>query len=245
MVVGAEWLREVAGEHTTMGSKLINIARRMKTKARQNGSSDKTNGSNMLNKETIDAYSELATKFSNNMELTDQQKQQVQQSWNKAGPRRTMQTKGQTTADGCLKSHIAEIQQHARNINEMHQEMQKCDVNNTTHAAKITRMGELHIRKAKAVMGKLRGEITNVKRMNNACKRDGIGHLSKAIGYKQAKPLFGVLRDRDTVDGGTEGQIANNPRDIDAIVKRAWKAIHDGMAGFMQRATWRPIPDTP
>ena len=72
--------------------------------------------------------------------------------------------------------------------------------------------------------------------MNNTCKRDGIKHLSKAIGDKQAKPLAGVVRDRDTADGGNEGQATNNPRDTAAIAKRAWKAIHDGMAGCMQGA---------
>ena len=48
LVTRAEWLRKVAEEHTAMGNKLINIARRMKIKARRNGSSDGTEENPML-----------------------------------------------------------------------------------------------------------------------------------------------------------------------------------------------------
>ena len=35
---------------------------------------------------------------------------------------------------------------------------------------------------------------------------------------------------------GRKGQITNNPADIDAIVKRAWKAVYDGVEGCIQIA---------
>ena len=51
---------------------------------------------------------------------------------------------------------------------------------------------------------KLKGDITKAKRMKNSCRKAGVKHLSKAIGEKQAKPLTGVVRDRDTVHGRKE-----------------------------------------
>ena len=118
----------------------------------------------------------------------------------------------------------------------MHQDMLERKVDNIIHAAKITRMGEMHILKAKAMIGKLKSEITKVRRAANSSKIDGVKHLSKAIGDKPAKPLTCVVRDRDTADGGKKGEITTNPKDVDAIVKRAWKAIYDGMAGCMETA---------
>ena len=43
-------------------------------------------------------------------------------------------------------------------------------------------------------------------------------------------------RDRDIGDGGRKGEITSKPKEIDAIVKRAWKTIHDGMSGCMETA---------
>ena len=61
--------------------------------------------------------------------------------------------------------------------------------------------------------------------------------MSRAIGDPQAKPLTCVCRDQDTKDGGRKGQITSNPSDVDGVVKRAWQAIHNGMAGCMSKAT--------
>ena len=38
-----------------------------------------------------------------------------------------------------------------------------------------------------------------------------------------------VKRDRDTDDGGKKGEITTNPKEVDGIVKRAWKAVYDGV----------------
>ena len=43
-------------------------------------------------------------------------------------------------------------------------------------------------------------------------------------------------RDRDTNDGGENGEIAFGPQEVDAIFKRAWEAIYDGMTGCMEKA---------
>ena len=60
--------------------------------------------------------------------------------------------------------------------------------------------------------------------------------MSKAIGEMQAKPLTSVFRDRDTADGGKAGHITTNPADVDAVVKRAWRKIYDGIGGCIAQA---------
>ena len=57
--------------------------------------------------------------------------------------------------------------------------------------------------------------------------------MSRAIGNEPAKPLLCVKRDKDTPDGGKQGEITTNPEEVDAIVKRAWKKVYDGRAWCM------------
>ena len=97
-------------------------------------------------------------------------------------------------------------------------------------------MGESHIAKAKEFNGKLKAEIVNAKRQANECPTKGIKNISRSIGGPKAKPLMGVFRDRDTPDGGKAGQMTSDPAEIDAVVKRAWKAVYDGMQGCILKA---------
>ena len=48
---------------------------------------------------------------------------------------------------------------------------------------------------------------------------------------------MGVFRDMDTHDGGKAGQMTSDPAEIYAVVKRAWKAVYDGMQGCIVKAT--------
>ena len=48
--------------------------------------------------------------------------------------------------------------------------------------------------------------------------------------------MTNICRDRDTSDGGTKGQITSNPADVDAVVRRAWQAIHKGAEGCIDTA---------
>ena len=97
-------------------------------------------------------------------------------------------------------------------------------------------MGELHARKAKSLLGKAKGEVTKARREANSNKADGGKTISKAIGATQSKPLTCVQRDQDTSDGCSKGEIATNPADIDAVVKRAWQTVHRGMEGCLKIA---------
>ena len=111
-----------------------------------------------------------------------------------------------------------------------------CDLSNVIHTAKLTRIGDAHIAKAKAYEAKVKAEVIQARRQGNDCKDKGIKNLSKAISGPRAKPLTCVQRDRDTSDGGKVGQMTADPREVDAVVKRAWKAIYDGMQGCITPA---------
>ena len=96
---------------------------------------------------------------------------------------------------------MADVQHAAIEIKEMLQHVQGCDTTNPIHAAKIIRIGELHINKAKAFSSKLKAEIKKTKRGANDCKVNGLRNISNAIGSQQTRPLACVFRDRDTPDG--------------------------------------------
>ncbi len=83
---------------------------------------------------------------------------------------------------------------------------------------------------------KLRGEVQKKRRHKHGCNKQGVKHLSKAIGDQQAKALMCVARDQDTEDGGKKGQLTSNPTDIDAVVRRAWDAVYQGIGGCIERA---------
>ena len=119
----------------------------------------------------------------------------------------------------------------------MRQQMEQCDVTNIIHSAKIARMAEAHVRRAKSYMEGLKSEARKVKSEHNSFKKVGVENISRAIGDNRAQPMVTVERDRDTHhDGGKCGELTSNPRDIDAVVKRAWQAIHNGMKGCIETA---------
>ena len=121
-------------------------------------------------------------------------------------------------------------------VYEMDQEIKTCDINNMIHSAKFTRIAEAHNAKAQAYMAKVKSEVSHIKSQQNSTKKNGIKHLSRTIGDNKAQPLIMVERDRATQDGGRKGELTSNPKDIDAVVKRAWQAIHNGMAGCIETA---------
>lgn len=97
-----------------------------------------------------------------------------------------------------------------------------CDITNTIHAAKIQRIGEMHISKAKDFRANVKAEIARVKRQENDSLTKGIKNVSRYIGGPRATPLMGVFPDTDTPDGRRVGQMTSDLAEIDAIVKRAW-----------------------
>ena len=118
----------------------------------------------------------------------------------------------------------------------MQQHLSTCDPNSSIHSAKVRRLGEKHIEKAKSYAAKAKAEVRKRKQDDNDCKIKGIKHISKAIGEQQGKPLTCVYRDRDTSGGGRKGEMTSNPVEVDAIVKRAWQAIYEGVGGCIATA---------
>ena len=84
-----EWLRKAAGDHTKLGNKLINVARRMKTAARNKEHTEKNEENANLNKATCEAYEQLASNISKKMQLTEHQKKQMKDKWHKGISNRT------------------------------------------------------------------------------------------------------------------------------------------------------------
>ena len=60
LVTRATWLRAVAGHHTGLANKLINVARRMKTKA---SNDQKASGNKTLNMKTFKAYKDFCMRY--------------------------------------------------------------------------------------------------------------------------------------------------------------------------------------
>ena len=76
LVTRANWLRTAAGHHTGLANKLINVARSMKTKT---SDALKASEKQTVNARTIEAYKELAVRFSKKAELTKDQKDQIRE----------------------------------------------------------------------------------------------------------------------------------------------------------------------
>ena len=147
---------------------------------------------------------------------------------------------GTRTIEGVVATDVVptdeEANQHRNEILEMYNTIQGIKVDNIIHSAKIQRTGELHATRAKLLQSKIKVEATKIKSEANSDKKQGIKKLSRAIGEAPAKPLMFVKRDMDTDDGGKKGEITTNPQEVDAIVKRAWKVIYDGVAANMEVA---------
>ena len=131
---------------------------------------------------------------------------------------------------------IEEVQKLGGEAKEAMYLIEACDINNTTHAAKIARYGEVHKQKAQIYIAKAKGEVAKVTRERNSSCRYGGKHLAAAVSEQRGKPMTNICRDRDTSDGGKKGQITSNPADVDDIVSRAWQAIHKGAGGCIAAA---------
>jgi len=98
--------------------------------------------------------------------------------------------------------HIGEVKQHAVEMKEMLERARECSIENVIHAAKVRRIGDMHIDRAKCIRAKLQGEVQRIKRSRNSCKCQGVKNLSAAIGEHQGNALLCIARDKDTDDGG-------------------------------------------
>ena len=60
------------------------------------------------------------------------------------------------------------------------------------------------------------------------CPKKGAKNISSALNQTAASPILYAKRDRIGPKGEGINSIATNPREVDQIARRAWKAIYDG-----------------
>ena len=224
----AQWLRTVINVHNELGNKLINIARRMKATCALDADADKRKINHMYNDNTINAYRKSAAHEAKRANLTETQKDQINNCWENKKKRvnctdRDEQLAGEEDREDDEGDHVKEAQQFATEFQEMWGEAQDFDTRNIIHFAKIRRQGEKHIDRGRSIFQKLKLEISAVNRSRNTCKAKGVSNLARTIGGTKTGMLNCVERDRDIADGGKKGQITANPEDVDHIVQRAWK----------------------
>ena len=98
----AGWLRTVAGYHTKLGNRLINVVRTMKAKEGEKNTDEKLK----TNEATMKAYMELAGRGSKQENLTDSQRDVIKTSWKRKRERKgesIMQTTRKRDGRKCLR----------------------------------------------------------------------------------------------------------------------------------------------
>ena len=68
------WLRTAAGDHTALGNKLVNVARRMKADARNKEAHEQVRLNHSLIATAMEAYSELADNISGRKHIAPEQR---------------------------------------------------------------------------------------------------------------------------------------------------------------------------
>ena len=150
LVSRATWLRTAANCHTKLGNRIINLARTMKpcNNAAAEMDRQKVTGN------TAKAYVDLATKSCTKANLTEDQKKTIKANWK--GKRQRV-SKSKATKD-CKEPNwdetFEEFQQFGKQMLELLEQMQQCDLNNGIHAAKLTRCGEAHNKLAQQYFAK-------------------------------------------------------------------------------------------
>ena len=236
MVTRAKWLRKIAGQHAKLGNKLIVTARRIKAQGyHQQGGHDDGSNKTLIDA-TIHAYIKVSADQAKKHILTDKQKEQIRKTWQQNTEQNGKVSHGTKEDDDQGSRHVDEVQQAAKEFKDMLVQALQCDPKNTIHAAKMQRLGEQHAEKAKAYNAKVKAEVIKAKRQTNDSAAKGMKNVSRSISGPTAKPLMGVFRDRDTPDGGKKGQMTSEPAEVDAVVKRAWQAIYQGMEGCIDEA---------
>ena len=61
------------------------------------------------------------------------------------------------------KEHVKEAQQAGEEFKEMLQQLNTCDPNSVIHSAKVKRLGEMHIERAKSYAAKIKAEVRKRK----------------------------------------------------------------------------------
>ena len=178
LVAKAKWLRKTAGQHAKLGNKLLATAKRIKAAGyhREKGQVDETN--KKLIGATCHSYIMLAAEQAKKHSLTEEQKTQIKKAWQHKKKSKRQTAQDEDNEGNQDDKHINDVQQAAQEFKELLVQVIGCDVTNTVQAAKIQRLGEMHIAKAKAFSSKVikhvpkpKGKRTTAKpKESNTCQ---------------------------------------------------------------------------
>ena len=122
-------------------------------------------------------------------------------------------------------------------MKEIAHETDECELRNVIHAAKLQRMANAHANLASKYRARMKEECHRVRKTKNSNKADAVKNMAKELRDNPAQPLRCIERDQNTRDGGQKGEMTADPKEIDNIVKRAWKRIYDGAADCLEGMT--------
>ena len=118
-----------------------------------------------LTQRTMHTYKLMADTQAKKADLDEAQVQQMENSWTLkvAGETKNQQRKGAEENEEHAKDHVKEVQQVGEEFKEMIQQVDTCDPNSVIHSAKIKRLGESHIGRAKSYATKIKAEVRRAK----------------------------------------------------------------------------------
>ena len=131
-----------------------------------------------LNKKTMHAYSNPATKQARKKDLNDMQKNQIRKEVDEANRKlkAALSRMGSEIREINYQSIEDKIQQAGQEIAEMHAQVTARSVENPIQYAKIKRIGEAHMNKAAEYRNKFRQEVQKMTKGKNFSTFDGLEH---------------------------------------------------------------------
>ena len=126
------------------------------------GATGETN--HRLIRSTIHSYIMLTAEQAKKQLLSEEQTTQIKTTWQETGRSRKKSQNEPGEEDDRGDMHIKDIEQAAQEVKELLILVIGCDITNTIHSAKLQRLGENHIAKAKEFNGKVKAEIVKAKK---------------------------------------------------------------------------------
>ena len=134
--------------------------------------------------------------------MTERQCKQIKDKWHSEVANKREAEEDKKAREERYEEQHACMQQEAQEFEDIRKDVAKCDIHNIIHSAKLSRIADTHILRARRLQRRCKDEVAKIRKEQNSSKKDGVKNLSKAIGDRKASPLICIERDRDTADGG-------------------------------------------
>ena len=109
----------------------------------------------MVNVRTIEVYKDIAARLCKKAELTQDQKNQIRESWKKKRSKTNKHPVNmKELEEKDWSKTVEEVQMFGAGMKEAWELIEECNINNVIHAAKMARCGEAHMRLAQSVFAK-------------------------------------------------------------------------------------------